>query len=161
MKKSLLALALGFHLLAFAEMAHAEDPLLGIVRGIKCLNCVADSVVLLVDDPIEQQEIEVTIPSRDYNKIMVPLQGKSLHTRDEGCFYWVEKLKNPSPLPANGPQGAATQANAAKPAKARKPGNSPESSVPGTPAPPAADSAQVTTKESACIPFHAKSRGVH
>jgi hypothetical protein len=79
----------------FVSLSQAEDPLLGIVRGIKCLNCVKDSVVLLVDDPIEGQELEVMVPTLDYNKILTSLQGRHLHMKPEGCFYWIEKSKNP------------------------------------------------------------------
>ncbi len=165
MKNSLLTIALGFNLFVLAGPAKAEDPLLGIVRAVKCLNCVPDSVVLLVDDPIEQKEIEVTVPSRDYNKIMVSLQGRSLHTRDEACFYWVEKLKVPAAVTSY-PTAATSDAKPTKPAtpaKTSKSGNSADSNSPAMAALPPSDSdkAKFTTKESACIPYHAKSQGVH
>jgi hypothetical protein len=68
-------------LLGLVSIPHAEDPLLGVVRALKCVNCVPDSVVFLVDDP---------------NKILTSLQGKRLFNKpDSGCFYWQEKLKAP------------------------------------------------------------------
>jgi|GEM_PF-4322186 len=69
--------------------SHAEDPVLGTVKGIQCLNCVKDSVSLVLFDPFENRNREIRVANRDYNRILTPLTGKQLHIKATGCFYWL------------------------------------------------------------------------
>jgi hypothetical protein len=124
----------------------ADDPLLGIVRAVKCLNCVADSVVLQVDDPIENQEIEVRVPAREYNKILTSLGGRTLYMKpDQACFYWQIKVKKTD----------STQTLTAAQSTKEK-GGTGKVGLADTSA-----TTQPTFKESNCIPYTAKSLGVN
>ena len=82
-------------MLNLALSAHAEDPLLGIIKAIKCVGCDAGKVILIVHDPIDVRDFEVSIPDGDYFKIVTPLPGKKVYDRGDGCFYWDEAPKAP------------------------------------------------------------------
>jgi hypothetical protein len=71
----------------------AEDPLLGEIKVIKCVGCTAGKVTLVVHDPIDIIDFEVTILDSDYGKIITPLPGKRVYDRGDGCFYWNETPK--------------------------------------------------------------------
>jgi hypothetical protein len=129
-------------LLGLVSIPHAEDPLLGVVRALKCVNCVPDSVVFLVDDPIDGQQIEVKIPTREFNKILTSLQGKRLFNKpDSGCFYWQEKLKAPKADKVT--EKAATK-DTLKAAGAQ-----------------ASTNAENLYKTSVCVPYSAEFKGVN
>ena len=90
------ALAAGAVLLALS--AHAEDPLLGRIKLIKCVGCDPGAVNLILHDPIDVRDFEVQIKEADYQKIVTPLAGKTVYDK-EGCFYWMERPK-PAPKDA-------------------------------------------------------------
>lgn len=90
-------LAAGAALLALS--AHAEDPLLGRIKLIKCVGCDPGAVNLILHDPIDVRDFEVQIKEADYQKIVTPLAGKTVYDK-EGCFYWMER---PKPLPKDAP----------------------------------------------------------
>ena len=71
----------------------AEDPLLGEIKAIKCVGCTAGKVTLVLHDPIDIVDFEVTILDADYEKIITPLPGKRVYDRGNGCFYWNEAPK--------------------------------------------------------------------
>ncbi len=73
--------------------ARAEDPLLGEIKAIKCVGCTAGKVTLILHDPIDIVDFEVTILDADYEKIITPLPGKRVYDRGDGCFYWNEVPK--------------------------------------------------------------------
>lgn len=77
----------------FAPKIHAEDPLLGIIKAIKCVGCDSGKVTLVIHDPIDVREFEVSIPEADYFKIVTPLPGKRIFDHGDGCFYWDETPK--------------------------------------------------------------------
>lgn len=89
--KMFASLSLGIFL--FAQSARAEDPLLGQIKVIKCVGCVADKVTLIIHDPIEVRDFEVTIMNSDYEKIVTPLPGKMVYEGANSCFYWNETPK--------------------------------------------------------------------
>lgn len=125
-----------------------EDPLLGVVRALKCVNCVRDSVVFLVDDPIDGQVIEVKIPSREYNKVLTSLQGKRLFNKpDSGCFYWREKVK---PAAKDTTQKQAVKKTTSQPVSDAKAAQA--AALP-------ADSA--VYKVGPCLPYSAQYKGIH
>lgn len=90
-----------------AGPAHAEDPFLGQIREIKCVNCRPGWVTLVVHDPIETRDFELYLKDTDYNKIISPLPGKRIHDRNGECFYWMERPKKPRPGAKPGPEPAA------------------------------------------------------
>lgn len=100
---------LGIALMAFGA-ARAEDPFLGQIKEIKCVNCKPGWVTLVVHDPIDTRDFELYLKDADYNKIITPLPGKRIHDRNGECFYWMER-----------PKAKAKPASAAAPA-APKPG---------------------------------------
>jgi hypothetical protein len=145
-------------LMGMASVIHAEDPLLGVVRALKCVNCVPDSVVFLVDDPIDGQQIEVKIPSREFNKILTSLQGKRLFTKpDSGCFYWQEKLKAPKSTTESTP--GSTKEVPKGSAKTSGKGSGKDSLQTSGAQAGATDGNLY--KSSACIPFSAEFKGVN
>ena len=84
--------------------AHAEDPFLGQIKDIKCVNCKPGWVTLVVHDPIETRDFELYLKDTDYNKIITPLPGKRIHDRNGECFYWMERPKAVKPSgPASTP----------------------------------------------------------
>lgn len=103
---------IGTALLAMGT-AHAEDPFLGQIKEIKCVNCTPGWVTLVVHDPIETRDFELYLKDTDYNKIITPLPGKRIHDRNGECFYWMERPKAPKQPPAGtAPAGAATAGKA-------------------------------------------------
>jgi len=138
---------LGLIVICFG-LVHAEDPILGVVRGIKCQGCIPDSVLLSIHDPIDGRELEVTIKDSLYNRILTALPGRQLRAKPEGCFYWMVKVK-----------AVKTKQAIENPNKASKPNNIDmvNSSEPKN---AANDSMAFTVKESACIPFASRSLGV-
>ena len=79
--------------------ARAEDPLLGTIKVIKCVGCEPGKVTLVIHDPIEVRDFEVTILDADYSKIITPLPGKKVFDRGDACFYWNEESKVAKPEP--------------------------------------------------------------
>lgn len=145
---------LAVSLMGMASAIHAEDPLLGVVRALKCVNCVPDSVVFLVDDPIDGQQIEVKIPSREFNKILTSLQGKRLFTKpDSGCFYWQEKLK--------APKSTTESTKEATKESAKESGKGSGKDSLQTPGAQAGATDGNLYKSSACIPYSAEFKGVN
>jgi hypothetical protein len=71
----------------------AEDPLLGEIKVIKCVGCEEGRVTLVIHDPIDVRDFDVTIPVADYGKIITPLPGKRVFDRGDGCFYWNDVPK--------------------------------------------------------------------
>lgn len=71
----------------------AEDPLLGEIKVIKCVGCEEGKVTLVIHDPIDVRDFDVTIMNLDYEKIVTPLPGKRVYDRGDGCFYWNETPK--------------------------------------------------------------------
>jgi hypothetical protein len=125
-----------------------KDPFLGTIKDLKCVNCVRDSILFTVIDPVNGGEFAINIPQEDYNALITPLPGKRVFQR-EGCFYWVK----PKPRPAverseKGVQGkkkaagrkAGKAAKSAKAAKAKEPEKS-------------AATATAEPQLSRCIPF--------
>jgi hypothetical protein len=100
-------------LLISAGAARAEDPFLGQIKEIKCVNCKPGWVTLVVHDPIDTRDFELYLKDTDYNKIITPLPGKRIHDRDGQCFYWMVKPKAEA-KPASG--SAPTGAKPAQPA---------------------------------------------
>ncbi len=82
----------GFALALACGAARAEDPLLGIIKAIKCVGCQPGTVTLVVHDPIDVRDFEVQIQDADYSKIVTPLPGKRVFDR-AGCFYWYDISK--------------------------------------------------------------------
>lgn len=117
------ALTLAASLLLPAAL-RAEDPFLGQIKEIKCVGCQPGWVTLVVHDPIETRDFELYLKDTDYNKIITPLPGKSIHDRNGECFYWMEKPKRPKPAAkpeASQPLGATKgmKVAAAKPGAAK------------------------------------------
>jgi hypothetical protein len=77
-----------------AAPAWAEDPLLGEIKLIKCVNCIPGWVTLVIHDPIELRDFEILAKDSAYNKIVTPLPGKRIFDRDGACFYWVDAPKS-------------------------------------------------------------------
>ncbi|HKP96198.1 MAG TPA: hypothetical protein VJ385_10610 [Fibrobacteria bacterium] len=102
---------LALSLVLTAAPARAEDPLLGLIKVIKCVGCDPGAVNLVVHDPIDVRDFEVQIKEADYQKIVTPLAGKTVYDK-EGCFYWMEPPKSPKP-PA-GKEGAKDPAGDAE-----------------------------------------------
>ncbi len=84
-------------ILSFHSLVRAEDPLLGVIRAIKCVGCIPDKVTLVIHDPIEVRDFDITIPNSDYEKIVTPLAGKQVYDQGNGCFYWNEAPKTKKP----------------------------------------------------------------
>ena len=168
--RSALPTAFGLALLA-AGQVRAEDPFLGQIKEIKCVNCKPGWVTLVVHDPIETRDFELYLKDSDYNKIIAPLPGKSIRDRDGQCFYWMEKpkaqkpgtgkglsqpgqlqpdkgpAKNPAPGAAREKGGDAPQTGAAADSAGLLPVSGAESTVP----PPSPESEGTP---SACIRFY-------
>jgi hypothetical protein len=155
-----------------AGSVRAEDPFLGQIKEIKCVNCKPGWVTLVVHDPIDTRDFELYLKDTDYNKIITPLPGKRIHDRNGECFYWMERPKakaKPGTATAPGAQKPAeslpAKAEAGKPVR-KAPG--PDSLLPaGTPAGAtvAADSAATSPPPfeeqgtpSACIRFYQQMR---
>lgn len=86
--------------------ARGEDPLLGEIKMIKCVNCVPGYVTLLIHDPIDLRDFEILALVDAYNRIVTPLPGKRIHERDGKCFYWLEAPKvSPTPPPVRDTAG--------------------------------------------------------
>ena len=142
-----LFLALAFH----AGPAHAEDPLLGQIKVIKCVGCDPGAVNLVVHDPIDVRDFEVQIKEADYQKIITPLAGKTVYDKN-GCFYWMDAPKGAKP-PAGKAKDAEKKA-AKKPAKkeaAAAPDSNQAGGVVETSAPAA--SPEPDGVPSKCIPY--------
>ncbi len=92
--KNLLSVAIiGLAILSSPFRAQAEDPLLGVIRVVGCLGCIPNKVTLVVHDPIEIRDFNITISNSDYEKIVTPLPGKKIYDPGNGCFYWNEMPK--------------------------------------------------------------------
>lgn len=94
-------------LLMLAVSALAEDPYLGIIKGVKCVNCVPDSISLALLDPLNGTEVELMIPAKEYNALITPLPGKRIYDKDGSCFYWVIEPRSKEEEEA-GPQYSKT-----------------------------------------------------
>jgi hypothetical protein len=136
----------------------AEDPLLGQIKVIKCVGCVAGKVTLVIHDPIDVREFEVTISDTDYGKIISPLPGKVVYEGENNCFYWNETPKVTKKVPP--PDSAKPEVNPAlkKPVltmKNKKEIVSKEDTamVAQIPDSTAMTSAPLEIKRSKCIPF--------
>lgn len=77
-----------FSIALLTQNVKAEDPLLGIIKAIKCVGCDSGKVTLVIHDPIDVRDFEVSIPDADYFKIVTPLPGKRVFDHGDGCFYW-------------------------------------------------------------------------
>jgi hypothetical protein len=156
-KKSLVAVSpawLACLLLAAAGSARAEDPFIGQIRAIKCVNCKPGWVTLIVHDPIEMREIELHLKDTEYNKIIAPLPGKRIYEGEGQCFYWMEKPKMPKDASAKGvdkPVGK-TMSDKEKPAEETAAAGEVEE---GSHVPPPSEEVEGTP--SRCIPFHRQS----
>jgi hypothetical protein len=94
-------------LLTFSGASRAEDPFLGQIKEIKCVNCKPGWVTLVVHDPIDTRDFELYLKDTDYNKIITPLPGKRIHDRNGECFYWMQKPRSkPVPKPGSSPASA-------------------------------------------------------
>lgn len=153
-------------LLAAAAPARAEDPFIGQIRAIKCVNCQPGWVTLIVHDPIEMREIELHVKDTDYYKIIAPLPGKRIYEGEGQCFYWMEKPKKPKEAGApgtsdpGGPAGGkgkdkAGGAEAAAKGKAEADSSGARDGEEGSFVPP--PTAEATGTPSKCIPFHRQS----
>lgn len=103
----LLACLLG----AFSPARAEEDPLLGRIKVIQCVGCTPGSVDLIVHDPIDVRDFQVRIKESDYQKIIVPLAGKTVYDKG-GCFYWMERPKGAAPVDSAKLKGAGIPARA-------------------------------------------------
>jgi len=117
---------LGILLMAYGA-ARAEDPFLGQIKEIKCVNCKPGWVTLVVHDPIDTRDFELYLKDSDYNKIITPLPGKRIHDRNGECFYWMQRPKAKagskpasSPVPGSAPAPDASKPAGAGPGKAGK-----------------------------------------
>jgi hypothetical protein len=119
--RSALPTVFGLALLAVGQV-RAEDPFLGQIKEIKCVNCKPGWVTLVVHDPIETRDFELYLKDSDYNKIIAPLPGKSIRDRDGQCFYWMEKPKAKKPGIGKGPSQPAPALADKGPAKQPAPG---------------------------------------
>jgi hypothetical protein len=141
--------------LGLSLAAHAEDPLLGRIKVIKCVGCDPGAVNLVLHDPIDVVDFEVQIKESDYQKVVTPLAGKTVYEKD-GCFYWMDLPKPVKPAVPD-PAKAAPGKDAAKPA-ANKTGKQAAADsakradglVETSAAPPAPE---IEGKPSRCIPF--------
>lgn len=116
---------LGILLLTFGT-ARAEDPFLGQIREIKCVNCKPGWVTLVVHDPIDTRDFELYLKDTDYNRIITPLPGKRIHDRNGECFYWMERPKGKGKVKPTSPPGTAASGTdqAVKPAGKSAPADS-------------------------------------
>lgn len=114
LRNRLPGILIGTALLALGT-AQAEDPFLGQIKEIKCVNCTPGWVTLVVHDPIETRDFELYLKDTDYNKIITPLPGKRIHDRNGECFYWMERPKAPKQAPAGA--SAAGKADPKSPPK--------------------------------------------
>lgn len=141
LRNRLPGILIGTALLALGT-AQAEDPFLGQIKEIKCVNCTPGWVTLVVHDPIEMRDFELYLKDTDYNRIITPLPGKRIHDRNGECFYWMERPRPPKQAPA----GAADKADPKSPPKEAVVGKSvpasPSGKVPAKADPRSADSAR-------------------
>lgn len=140
-------LAAGF-LAAVAPSRAEEDPLLGRIKVIQCVGCTPGSVDLVIHDPIDVRDFQVRINESDYQKIIVPLAGKTVYDKG-GCFYWMERPKAAADSAKAKEAGKPSKPHAAKKAPADSAAAEPGSGE-GM-APPPRDEIQGTP--SRCIPF--------
>jgi hypothetical protein len=156
-KKTLVAVPhawLACSLLAAAGLARAEDPFIGQIRAIKCVNCQPGWVTLIVHDPIEMREIELHVKDADYYKIIAPLPGKRIYEGEGQCFYWMEKPKKPKEAAEKGADETGGKDAAAKEKQAAGTPEAKEGEE-GSHVPP--PTAEVEGTPSKCIPFHRQS----
>lgn len=144
-----------------AAPVHAEDPLLGQIKVIKCVGCDPGAVNLIVHDPIDVRDFEVQIKESDYQKIVTPLPGKTVYDK-EGCFYWMDLPKGAKPPVSKEPakDGAKASGKDAESKSAKKTGkqDAADSSKPDAPGgvletSSPAPSAEPQGTPSRCIPY--------
>ena len=152
----------GIGIALISHTARAEDPLLGEIRVIKCVGCEPGKVTLVIHDPIDVRDFDVTIQDADYSKIVTPLPGKRVFDRGDGCFYWDDAPKvaktdavKPGAKDAVKPAGKETlkKTSAGKPGK--KDVDAPDSDAAAAKgnASNASDAPEAEIKPSRCIPY--------
>jgi len=150
--------SVGFGIVLASHSAHAEDPLLGEIRVIKCVGCEPGKVTLVIHDPIDVRDFDVTIQDADYSKIVTPLPGKRVFDRGDGCFYWDETPKAPKKdmSKATGKEAAGKEPlkkTALKPGKKDKVAAPDTADVAKENGTEAANAPEAEIKPSRCIPY--------
>jgi hypothetical protein len=83
---------LWIYLLGVCSSLWASDPVLGTITHIQCVNCTPGFIKVAVHDGIENKDFTVFVPETTYNKLLTPLPGKEIYTKDQSCFYWMESI---------------------------------------------------------------------
>jgi hypothetical protein len=135
-------------LAATAPVRAEEDPLLGRIKMIQCVGCIAGSVDLVIHDPIDVRDFQVRINESDYQKIITPLAGKTVYDKS-GCFYWFDA---PKAKTETGPAGKEKPKG--KPIAKKAPdGDIVKADSTGSDSPIPAASPETQGTPSRCIPF--------
>lgn len=92
--------------------AEGEDPVLGIIRDIKCVQCKPGLITLTVYDAVERRTFDIDMRTEDYNRISRSLRGVPVRQRDNSCFYWRERLPAAPRDSAAGPAAGESLARA-------------------------------------------------
>ena len=135
-------------LAALSPVRAEEDPLLGRIKVIQCVGCTPGSVDLVIHDPIDVRDFQVRINESDYQKIVVPLAGKTVYDKG-GCFYWMERPKASPSDSAKAKEAGKSAKPAGKKAQAEPGAVDSGSGETMTPPP----RAEVQGTPSRCIPF--------